>query len=247
MFFAPGGGTSASAHPRQTVNARIALPSRPIAGTDACGVGWLYLIYNFRTRGTCPAPRRFKPEKSCIVNVGCGNPRGLSRAPPFDPRLRLSDLAVSSELFRAHTDASTDNPLPASTNRPRVLLVDDHEPALRKFAHMLEAEFQVAGRVFGGLEGVRAALELGPDVVTLDMSMPDLDGLEVARRIRRSGSTARIVFLTIHSDSDYVAAALKVGALGYVLKPRAAQDLVAAIRSALIGELFISPGVELNT
>jgi len=134
----------------------------------------------------------------------------------------------------------------SSTHRMRVLLVDDHEAALRKFTHILEVEFQVAGRATSGLEGVRAALELRPDVVTLDISMPDIDGLEAARRICMSGCPARIIFLSVHSDSDYVAAALKAGASGYVLKSRAAEDLVAAIRSALIGKVFISPGAEMD-
>ncbi len=131
--------------------------------------------------------------------------------------------------------------------RTRVLLVDDHPAALRSFVRMLEEEFEVVGTAPGGLEGVRTAADLKPDVVMLDMTMPDIDGLEVARRIRKSGSTARILFLTIHADSDYVEAALEAGAVGYVLKSRAAQDLVAAIRSALIGKVFISPGAELDT
>ena len=134
----------------------------------------------------------------------------------------------------------------SSTHRMRVLLVDDHEAALRKFAHILEPEFQVVGRATRGLEGVRAALELRPDVVTLDLSMPDIDGLEAARRICTFGSPVRIIFLTVDSDSQYVAAALKAGASGYVLKSRAAEDLVAAIRSALIGKVFISPGAEMD-
>ena len=125
-----------------------------------------------------------------------------------------------------------------------VLLVDDHPAALRSFAHILKGVFEVVGTAPGGLEGVRAALELQPDVVVLDITMPDIDGLEAARRIRKSGSTARILFLTVHADSDYVEAALGAGAVGYVLKSRAEQDLVAAIRMSLKGEIFISSGTE---
>jgi DNA-binding NarL/FixJ family response regulator len=109
---------------------------------------------------------------------------------------------------------------------------------------MLEGEFEVAGTASGGLEGVRAVLDLKPDVVTLDITMPDIDGLEAARRIRRSGSAARVVFMSINADTDYVEAALEAGALGYVLKSRASQDLAPAIRSSLKGNIFISPGAE---
>ena len=133
-----------------------------------------------------------------------------------------------------------------SIPRTRVLLVDDHPAALRSFAGMLDVEFEVVGTAPGGLEGVRAAAELQPDVVMLDMTMPGIDGLEAARRIRKSGSTARILFLTIHGDSDYVEAALKAGAVGYVLKSRAGQDLSTAIRLSLKGEVFVSPGAELD-
>jgi DNA-binding NarL/FixJ family response regulator len=123
-------------------------------------------------------------------------------------------------------------------------LVDDHAAALRSFASILEEEFEVAGTATGGQEGVRAVLDLKPDVVTLDMTMPDIDGLETARRIRQSDSDVRIVFVTMHADSDYVEAAQKAGALGYVLKSRAAQDLATAIRSSLNGEHFVSPGAQ---
>jgi DNA-binding NarL/FixJ family response regulator len=130
--------------------------------------------------------------------------------------------------------------------RTRVLLVDDHPTALRSFAGMLEEEFEVIGTAPGGLEGVRAEAELHPDVVMLDINMPGMNGLEAARRIRKSGSAARILFLTIHADSDYVEAAMQTGAVGYVLKSRAEQDLVAAIRLSMKGEVFISPGAELE-
>ena len=131
-----------------------------------------------------------------------------------------------------------------STHRPRVLLVDDHPAALRSLVSILQEEFEVAGTATGGMEGVRAVGDLKPDVVTLDMAMPDIDGLETARRIRLSGSDVRIIFVTVHADFDYVQAAHKAGALGYVLKSRAAHDLAVAIRSSLKGECFVSPGAE---
>jgi DNA-binding NarL/FixJ family response regulator len=159
----------------------------------------------------------------------------------------LSLLTVVSRPHKGQTGDWQGDFLPAFTRRTRILLVDDHSAALRQFVRMLDEEFEVVGTAPDGLAGVRAAAELQPDVVTLDMTMPDIDGLEVARRIRKSGSAARIVFLTIHADSDYVEAALRAGAVGYVLKSRAAQDLVTAIRSSLRGEVFVSPGAELDS
>ncbi len=124
----------------------------------------------------------------------------------------------------------------------RILLADDHPAALEVFARMLSAEFEVVGTAEDGEAAVRSALSLLPHVVVLDVEMPKLDGFAVARRLAASGSPCKVVFLTAYADPDYLDAALRVGASAYVLKARAAEDLVPAIRLALEGRQFISSG-----
>ena len=87
---------------------------------------------------------------------------------------------------------------------------------------------------------VRAAIELKPDVLVLDISMPVLTGIEVAKMLRKAGVAARIVFLTVFDDSDFVDAAFAAGALGYVVKARMNSDLVSAIREVHTGRRFLS-------
>jgi DNA-binding NarL/FixJ family response regulator len=124
----------------------------------------------------------------------------------------------------------------------RILLADDHPAALEVFARMLSVEFEVVGTAEDGEAAVRSALSLAPDVVVLDVEMPKLDGFAVARRLVASGSPARVVFLTAYADPDYLDAALRAGASAYVLKARAAEDLVQAVHLALEGRQFISVG-----
>jgi DNA-binding NarL/FixJ family response regulator len=100
---------------------------------------------------------------------------------------------------------------------------------------------EVVGRVSDGQSLFDAAKRLNPDVIVSDISMPILSGLEASKQLIESGCTARIVFLTAHSDTDFVHACLAVGAAGYVLKPRTMSDLLLAIREALAGRIFISP------
>jgi DNA-binding NarL/FixJ family response regulator len=87
---------------------------------------------------------------------------------------------------------------------------------------------------------------LKPDVCIIDISMPYLNGIEAALKLRESGSEARIVFLTVNEDSDFVRAALRTGALGYVVKSRMASDLCTAINGAISGKLFVSPSCTLS-
>jgi len=131
-------------------------------------------------------------------------------------------------------------------SRARVLLVDDHEEFLVVEARLLEAEFDVVTTARSGQVALEEAARLAPDVLILDISMPGLSGIEAARHLRAAGSLVKIVFLTVHSDPDYVRAGLEAGATAYVVKSRLAADLIPALREALAGRSFVSPSVCLD-
>ena len=125
-------------------------------------------------------------------------------------------------------------------NRARILSADDHEEMRDQIKSLLDNEFEVLDSVGDGLALLDAAAKLHPDVCLLDISMPILNGIETAERLKQHGSAAKIVFLTIHEDQDFLDAALKAGASGYVLKRRMALDLRPAIVEAMAGRTFIS-------
>jgi DNA-binding NarL/FixJ family response regulator len=112
---------------------------------------------------------------------------------------------------------------------------------LERVAGLLKTECNVVGTVTDGQQALEAALDLKPDVLVLDISMPVMNGIETAHHLKKAGVEARIVFLTVHDDPDFAREAVEAGALGYVIKPRIASDLVAAIREAYAGRLFLSP------
>ncbi len=122
----------------------------------------------------------------------------------------------------------------------RVVLADDHVAILNQVRLELGEEFDIVGTVANGRDAVEAVLRLSPDVLVTDISMPILDGLQAACRLRSANSRTKIVFLTIHADHDFVAAALSCGAYGYVTKPHLATDLVPAIQEAMAGHVFVS-------
>ena len=128
-------------------------------------------------------------------------------------------------------------------DRVRVLLADDHQDFLEAVARLLEPEFEVVQTAGDGQRLIDEAARLEPDVLVLDISMPVLNGIEAARQLRGAGSRAKIVFLTVHQDPDYVRGALEAGALGYVAKSRLASDLPLALREALAGRSFVSPSI----
>lgn len=128
----------------------------------------------------------------------------------------------------------------------RVLLADDHSAVLVQTTSLLASEFEIIGSVGNGLDLVTAAARLDPDVVVLDITMPGLDGLEAARQLKLAKSRAKVVFLTVHEDPDYVRTAWQVGAAAYVIKARLATDLVTAIHEALAGRRFVSPTISLE-
>jgi DNA-binding NarL/FixJ family response regulator len=122
----------------------------------------------------------------------------------------------------------------------RVLIVDDNEEMLARTAAVLRPACEVVGSARDGAAALVAAETLHPDVIVLDISMPGMTGLEVATRLRRTGSKAVIVFLTVHDESEVIRAAKVVGGLGYVLKRRLGCDLQIAVQEALAGRPFVS-------
>jgi DNA-binding NarL/FixJ family response regulator len=133
-----------------------------------------------------------------------------------------------------------------SSARPRVLLADDHPSLLALAADVLTNECLVVGSASDGGELLVQAERLDPDIIVLDITMPQFDGIEAARQLRRSPRPARLIFLTVHEDADYARAALDAGGLGYVVKARLASDLLPAIRAALTDRRFVSPTVHLD-
>jgi len=106
---------------------------------------------------------------------------------------------------------------------------------------LLEPLFEVIGKVTDGRALLAAAMNLKPDVIVTDISMPVLNGIDVANQLKELGCTSRIVFLTVHSDSDFIRAGLATGAFAFVVKSKLTTDLVLAIREAVAGHIFISP------
>jgi DNA-binding NarL/FixJ family response regulator len=126
--------------------------------------------------------------------------------------------------------------------RVRVLLADNHETILAQVRSVLNEQFEIVGAVKNGLEAVAEVRRLDPDVLVIDISMPILDGLEAASRLG-SGQQPKIVFLTVHEDEQFVAAAFSVGASGYVIKSDVTTDLIPAIHDALEGRIYISKSI----
>lgn len=125
-------------------------------------------------------------------------------------------------------------------NRPRVLLADDHRALLERMTVLLSFSYEIVGAVSNGQELVTEAIRLNPDVIVLDITMPLMDGIEAARKLREIGLSSKLVFLTIHNEDEFVRACLDEGGQGYVLKAHMKTHLVRAIEAALMGRTFIS-------
>lgn len=123
----------------------------------------------------------------------------------------------------------------------RILLADDHALMLEGLLRLLSGEFEVVGTVTNGRAVLEEAKRLNPEVIVLDVSMPEMNGIETARRLGTVLPSARIVFVTQQLDPAYVHAAFAAGAMGYVAKQSAAKDLVEAIRLALNERYYVTP------
>ena len=126
-------------------------------------------------------------------------------------------------------------------SRPRVLLADDHTLVLDGFRKLLEDQCEVVGAAEDGRTLLRMAQELQPDIVTLDISMPQLNGVDAARKLKKILPLTKLIFVTMHADPAYVNEAFKAGASGYLLKRSAGSELLQAIQSVMDGQCYVTP------
>ncbi len=127
----------------------------------------------------------------------------------------------------------------------KVIIADDHAVVAEGLKHVVEAQadMQVVSLAVDGREAVRQARELQPDVVLMDLSMPELNGADATRTILQRDPKCRVIVLSMYSEREYVRRALKAGAAGYVVKRSAAKEVVDAIRAVHAGQRYLSPRV----
>jgi len=146
---------------------------------------------------------------------------------------------ISSERSQAVDEMSTTMPM------PRILIADDQEEMVRTIAMTLANECDIIGTAKDGKRAIELVTLLLPDIAVLDISMPVENGIEAAWHLKRLHSPTRIIFVTVHTDPDFVEAARSAGALGYVWKESMASDLAPAVRAVLQGKRFTSPSIPL--
>jgi DNA-binding NarL/FixJ family response regulator len=122
----------------------------------------------------------------------------------------------------------------------RIVLADDLPPVLGTVTKLLADSFEIVGLASDGNSALETILAVDPDVAVLDISMPGMSGIEVARELRKRGARAKIVFLTVHEDADILATCQAAGGLGYVVKVLMETDLIPALNEALEGREFAS-------
>jgi len=132
-------------------------------------------------------------------------------------------------------------------NKPRLLIADDHTLLAEACKDLLQPEFNIVGIVNNGRELLRMAAELKPDVVIVDVAMPQLNGLDAGEQIKRLTPSVKVIFLTMNLDPEVAAEAFRRGASGYVVKNSAAEELLSAIRRVLKGESYLSPFITKDT
>ena len=124
-----------------------------------------------------------------------------------------------------------------------VLIADDHAIVRAGLRILItsEKDLVLVGEATGGIEALEKVTQLSPDVLVLDISMPDLDGISVIRKLKEDGSPCAILVLTVHEDEAILKEAIRLGAGGYIIKHAAESELIAAIRSVFHGDLYVHP------
>jgi len=131
--------------------------------------------------------------------------------------------------------------MPYPIKRARLMLADDHSLVAAGLRSMLESKFDVVGMSDNGRALVHDAKQLTPDVVLLDISMPELNGIEAARQLRKLLPRTKLVFVTMHTDATFVTEAMRAGGSGYVAKQSAPTELVTAVEEVLRGRTYLTP------
>jgi two-component system, NarL family, response regulator NreC len=127
--------------------------------------------------------------------------------------------------------------------RARVILADDHAMVAEGLGRLISEVADLVGQVADGRQLVDSARRLKPDIIISDVSMPVMSGLDALRQLKAEGSQARFIFLTVHTEAQLAAEAMRAGAAGYLLKAAAGEELFEAIRAAMAGRVFLSPHI----
>src|SRR5256712_12075090 len=174
------------------------------------------------------------------MNTLIAAPLSRTAAPAIPPGLPdplQHNLARSNQLDRSRTEKMK--------SRIKLLLVDDHPVVRRGISSCLarQERLSIVGEAADGLEAVRKAKELAPDIILMDIDMPHMNGLAVTEVLRKELPNVKVLILSMHSNTEYVLRILQSGARGYVLKEAAPEELVRAIETVENGEVFFSPDI----
>ncbi len=147
------------------------------------------------------------------------------------------------------TDATTNAPEPGAHGaapKIRVLLADDHTILRAGLRMMIDAQpdIEVIGEASDGRQALSETQRLQPDVVLMDITMPEMNGIEATRQIKRAGDAPRVLILTMHENEEYLFQVLRAGASGYILKEAASAELISAIRIVNSGRFYMSPSAQ---
>lgn len=131
-------------------------------------------------------------------------------------------------------------------SKARIVIADDHSIVLEAYRQLLEPEFEIVGTAENGQALLNIAPGLAPDIIMLDISMPTMNGLDVAKQLRAAVPRAKLIFVTMMSEPFYISQAFELGASGYVLKQSASTELLSALNAALKNQRYISPQLSLE-
>jgi len=125
--------------------------------------------------------------------------------------------------------------------KPRILLAEGHERVLDGLRALLERHYDLVGTAKDGLSAVREARRLHPDLILIDVALSGISGLEAGQRLRQQEPKVKLLYLSMYGDKEYVEEALRIGALGYVLKGSGREELFRAMEFVLAGKQYVSP------